>query len=123
MGNVGVAFPDKKEVPALKGVSFYPITRVRGEGMKNSVPNHIVEALRGAVAEAEGDEKLSRLLHAETKARLIQMSDEELWELAKRTSHSSQSRELVYKRYKQAREQLRATATEWAADLLLGKEG
>jgi len=90
--------------------------------MKNSVPNHIVEALCGAVAEAEGDEELSQRLHAETKARLIQMSDEELWELAKRTPHSS-SPELVYKRYKQAREQLRATATEWAADLLLGKEG
>lgn len=83
--------------------------------MKNSVPNHIVEALCGAVAEAEGDEKLSRLLHAETKVRLIQMSDEELWELAKRTSHSSQSLELIYKQYKQAREQATATAVEWTA--------
>lgn len=25
MGNVGVAFPDKKEVPALKGASYYPL--------------------------------------------------------------------------------------------------
>ena len=41
------------------------------------------EVLRGAIAEADGDEKLSLRLHAETKLRLINMSGEELWELAK----------------------------------------
>ncbi len=53
---------------------------------RDFVKYHLREALRGAAAEADGDEDLSRRLRAETKLRLIGMSDEQLWELAKQTS-------------------------------------
>ena len=85
---------------------------------RDFVGYHIVEALRGAGAEAEGDEELSRCLHAETKARLIQMSDEELWELARLTSSPPERPvELAYKGHKQKIEELKATASEWMKDL------
>ena len=83
-----------------------------------SVSHHLVEALRGAIAEGEGDILLSRRLHAETKLRLIRMSDEELWELAKRTSsHPEHSVESVYKSYKQKIKELEDKADEWMKDL------
>jgi len=79
---------------------------------------HLIEALRGAAAEADGNEDLSRRLHAETKLRLIGMSDEQLRELAKQTScPPGMPVELAYKRHKQAIEELKATASEWMNDL------
>ena len=82
------------------------------------VEHHLREALRGAAAEADGDEELSRRLHAETKLRLVGMSDEELWELARLTSFPPERpAELVYKGIKQAIEELKATAGEWVNDL------
>lgn len=54
--------------------------------VQDSVRYHLAEAMRGAAAEADGDEILSRCLRAETKLRLMSMSDEKLWELAKATS-------------------------------------
>ncbi|GAH59993.1 unnamed protein product, partial [marine sediment metagenome] len=53
---------------------------------RDFVKYHLHQALRAMRAELDGDEDLSRRLHAETKVRLIRMSDEELWELAKLTS-------------------------------------
>lgn len=47
---------------------------------------HLREALQASIAESNGDEALSRRLHAEAKLRLLNMSGEELWELAKQTS-------------------------------------
>ena len=47
---------------------------------------HLREALQASIAESNGDEALSRRLQAEVKLRLIGMSDEELWELAKLTA-------------------------------------
>ena len=79
---------------------------------------HLREVLRGAEAEANGDKELSRRLHAGTKLRLIGMSDEELWELAKLTSCPPERPvELAYKDHKQAVEEHRATASEWINDL------
>ncbi len=76
------------------------------------------EALRGAAAEADGDEDLSRRLHAETKLRLIGMSEDELWELAKLTSCLPERPvELVYKGIKQAIEEHKATVSQWINDL------
>jgi hypothetical protein len=46
------------------------------------VKYHLREALRASLAESEGAPILSRNLHAETKMRLISMSEEDLWELA-----------------------------------------
>ena len=82
------------------------------------VKYHLREALRGAAAEADGDEDLSQRLRAETRLRLIGMSDEQLWELAKQTSCPPEMPvELAYKRHKQAIEELKATASEWMNDL------
>lgn len=86
---------------------------------RDFVKYHIRQALRGAIAEADGDEDLSRRLHTETKLRLIGMSDEELWELAKLTSSPPERPvELVYQGIKQAIEEHRATASEWMNDLV-----
>ncbi len=52
---------------------------------RDFVKYHLREALRGAAAEADGNEDLSRYANAETELRLLNMSDEELWELAKIT--------------------------------------
>jgi len=87
---------------------------------------HLIEALHGAVAESNDDEDLSRRLHAETKLRLMGMSDEELWELAKLTADPPlRPIELAYKGFKRRVEELRTTASEWMNDLepLPDKEG
>ena len=82
------------------------------------VKYHLREALRSAAAGVEGDEDLSRCLRAETKLRLIGMSDEQLWELARQTSCPPEMPvELAYKRHKQAIEELKATVSEWRNDL------
>ena len=49
---------------------------------RNFIKYHLREALRGAAAEADGDEVLSRRLRAEARLRLIGLCDEQLWELA-----------------------------------------
>ena len=85
---------------------------------RDFVKYHLREALRAAVAELDGDEELSRRLHAEAKLRLVRMSDEELWELAKLTSSPEKPVESVYKVIKQAIEEHRATASEWIPDLV-----
>lgn len=83
------------------------------------VEHHMVEALPGALAEADGDENLSRRLRAETKLQLICMSDEELWEFAKLTSSPPERPvKLACKGIKQAIEEIRATASEWVNQLV-----
>ncbi len=78
---------------------------------------HLLQALAASVAEIDGDEAQSRRLHAEVKLRLINMSDEELWELAKIAKPPEQSIEASYRKFKQAIEEHRATANEWMKDL------
>lgn len=94
---------------------------------RDYVKYHLREALRGAAAETEGNEDLSRRLRAETRLRLIGMSDEQLWELAKQTSCPPEMPvELAYKRHKQAVEECRANASEWMDNLKIpipDKEG
>lgn len=92
------------------------------------VEHHMVEALPGALAEADGDENLSRRLRAETKLQLICMSDEELWEFAKLTSSPPERPvKLACKGIKQAIVEIRATGSEWVNQLverpMAGKEG
>ena len=82
------------------------------------VKYHLRQTLQAAIAELDGDKDLSRRLHAEAKLRLMCISDEELWELAKLTSSPPERPvELVYKGIKQAIEEHRATASEWINDL------
>ena len=86
--------------------------------MSDFIRYHLRQALDAADAELNGNENLARRLHAQTKLRLICMTDEELWELAKETS-SHKRVELVYKGYKQKIEELKATLNEWMKDVLL----
>ncbi len=84
------------------------------------VKYHLIEALQAALAETDGKEVLAQRLHAETKLRLINMSDEELWELAKITaSPPEEPVDVVYQGHKKAVEELKTTATEWMKDLPL----
>ena len=85
---------------------------------RDFVEHHIVEAFRGGLAEANGDENLARRLRAQAKLRLICMSDEELWELAKlNSSPPERPVEPVYKAFKQTIEEHKVTANDWASDL------
>ena len=88
---------------------------------RDFVKYHLAEALRAAVAEAEGNEDLARRLRAATKLRLINMSDEELWEFAKLVSCPPERPvELVYKGIKEDVQEYRATIREWTNDLAGG---
>ncbi len=78
---------------------------------------HLCEAVNAAVAELNGNENLARRLHAQTKLRLICMTDEELWELARQTSFHKRV-ELVYKVYRQRIDELKATLNEWMKGLM-----
>lgn len=85
---------------------------------RDSVIYHLRQALLGALAEADGDEASSKYLHAQTKFRLIAMSDEELWELTKMMAlHSERPVEIVYQELKGEIKELKQTATEWMKDL------
>ena len=81
------------------------------------VKYHICEALSAAVAELDGDDNLSRCLHAETKMRLISMSEEELWELARVTCPPHKTFEQVYVSFKETIDELKVSASEWMKDL------
>ena len=85
---------------------------------QNIVENHLYEALHGLAAEHNGNIHLARRLNAETKLRLILMSDDELWELARRTCCPPEwPVEIAYSGHKQRVEELKATAGEWMKDL------
>ena len=87
---------------------------------QDPVKYHLRGALLASIAESARNENLSRRLHAEVKQRLISMSDEELWELAKRTADPPvRPVELVYEDHKREVEKLRATSGEWMGDLLI----
>jgi hypothetical protein len=82
------------------------------------VEQHLYEALRGLTAEHTGNIRLARRLNAETKLRLIIMSDDELWELARRTCCPPEwPVEIAYSNHKQRVEELKATAGEWMKHL------
>ena len=79
---------------------------------------HLHEALRSNIADAEGNVCVARRLNAETKLRLMRMSDEELWELARLTScPPERSIEATYVSYKQRIEELETTSGNWMRDL------
>ena len=84
----------------------------------DSTVYHILAALQAGVAEVEGNEDLADRLHAQTRLRLMAMSDEELWKLARLTaSPPERPVELVYEGIKQAIKEHEATASEWLRDL------
>ena len=81
------------------------------------VKYHILEALRAGVVEVSGDKDLAHSLRAETKMRLISMSEEELWELARVTCPPHKTFEQVYAGFKEAIDKLKISAKEWMKDL------
>jgi hypothetical protein len=86
------------------------------EAASSYVESHLVEALIAGLAEISGNEELSKQLRARAKLRLITMSDEQLWELARLTS-GGKLVEQTYERFKRAVGELIATHSEWAKDL------
>ena len=86
---------------------------------RNFLDHHIVGVVRGSLAEADGDENLSRRLRAETKLRLVSMSDDELWALAEITACPPiRPVEQVYEQIKQAIEHYKTNSRSWVADLV-----
>ena len=85
---------------------------------KELLKRHLIEAARASLAEAEGDEELSRRLRAATRMRLIGMSDDDLWELAAMIAiPMGKPVQMVFHGFKQAAEDHKATMKEWAGNL------
>ena len=78
---------------------------------------HLLQVLEASIAEIDGDEAQSRRLRAQLKLRLINMSDEELWELATVAKPPEQTIEASYEKFKEVVEEHKATASEWIKDL------
>ncbi len=82
------------------------------------VIRHLRQVLVDGIAEADGNETLSRRLRARTKLRLIAMSDEELQELAESVACLPERPvETVYQGLKCKIAELKQTANEWTKDL------
>ena len=80
--------------------------------------NHLREALVGAIAEAFGCETLSLHLHAQTKLRLIAMSDEDLQELAKLLAcPPERTVEMTYQELRDNIKQIKQKALERTKDV------
>lgn len=81
---------------------------------QNDLINHILESLHAAIAEAEGREHEANHLHAQTKLRLLTMSDEEIWELARMISPPEEEAiKCTYETIKQSIREHSATASQW----------
>jgi len=90
---------------------------------RDFVEYHLREALAAGIAEAGSDKALPRRLRAEIKLRLIVMSDNELWELAKLTAEPlNKPVDQAYKEHKKRVEELLATASEWMNDLQVERD-
>jgi len=85
---------------------------------RNFVKSHFCRALACALAEAEGNDKLSRSLSAQSRLRLITMSDEELEELSRLVSHyTDRPVEKVYRGFKNKSGELRQSFPDWGKSL------
>jgi len=85
--------------------------------MSDVVHYHLREALQAGLTEMGDDCESARCLHAETKMRLISMSQEDLWELAVLTCTPTKAIEQVYTSLINRVEELRNSAKEWMKDL------
>jgi len=81
------------------------------------VKYHVLEALHAGVVEMSGDKELAHSLRAETKMRLISMSEEDLWELARVTCPPHKTFEQVYVSFKEEIDELKVSSSEWMKDL------
>lgn len=84
-----------------------------------SVIHYIRQALNRAIAEADGDETLSRRLAVQNRLRLITMSDEELQELTLLVSrYTNRPAEKIFRELKDKTSELKQTSAVWLKDLL-----
>jgi len=81
------------------------------------VQYHLREALQAGLIELGDNRESAGCLHAETKIRLISMSQEDLWELAMVTCTPPKTIEQVYASLINRVEELRNSAEEWMKDL------
>ena len=86
---------------------------------RNFVGSHLLSSLCVGIAEVTGDENLARRLCAQTRLRLITMSDEEIWQMAKVCSLHDRSPGKVYEQIKRSIENHKRTIDMWKDDLLL----
>ena len=78
------------------------------------VENHIVDCLRAAIVEASGDQQRATKLRAQAKLRLVCMTDDEVWELAKRTCFPpKRSAEEAYWDIKETIAEYRQMSDQW----------
>lgn len=78
------------------------------------VEQHIVDCIRAALVEARGERQRAARLRAQSKLRLVCMSDNELWELAGRTcSPPDRSVEEAYHDIRQTVDDYIRTSKEW----------
>jgi alkylhydroperoxidase/carboxymuconolactone decarboxylase family protein YurZ len=85
---------------------------------KEALKHHLIEAAQASLAEAQCDEDLARHLHAATRMRLINMSEDELWEMAVMLAiPQGKPVQQVSHGFKQAIEEHKATMPEWIGDL------
>lgn len=78
------------------------------------VEHHLTEALRAMEAESEGNIELAHFLRAQTKSRLMLMSDKTLWELANITAAPpTKPISRAFDELKARREELRAESCGW----------
>jgi len=99
-----------------------PKNKMRGLKMTASnhdfIIEHLREALVAGLAEAEGNEKLSRKLRARTKLRLITMSEDELREFAGLSACLPERPvDKVYQQLVDEVEKLRQTGENWKNDI------
>jgi hypothetical protein len=79
---------------------------------------HLIEALRALEAEENGELELAGYLRAQTKSRLMNMSDKELWELANVTAAlPDKSVSDAFNELKATREELRSKTLGWEQTL------
>lgn len=89
---------------------------------RNFVGHRILSSLCAGIAEVTGDEKLAQRVCAQTRLRLITMSDEEIWQMAEVCSLHDRSPTQVYEQYVQIKrsiEEHKATFDTWRNDLLM----
>ena len=81
------------------------------------VEQHIIDCIRAAVIEADGDPERAARLRAQGKLRLVCMTEEEIWELAERTCcPPKRSIENAYQDIKNTIAEYRADTQRWIGE-------
>ena len=83
---------------------------------------HVIEALRAAAADVDGNEEMAEHLMAETRLRLLSMNDDELRDLAAIFAIlCGKPFDECYRHFKQSVEEHRETMEAWLPYLADGK--